>query len=193
MRSYFTLLFSILICSHSYAQINIEKWVKHNIDSLHKQHIDTLLYYNEYCNECDVTKGMRCSFTGNNGEIEDIIIYQQYGKYYSLQFNCYYAPIKKQLNNCSSIPYSISIIPTLNSRDKAVKLLVKKGKFLPPQITDGTHQYVQIFIAGKSNEISMSEDMPEDLVKDWQTFSWFNKEVRLFELISKDIAPTNNG
>ena len=41
--------------SNSFAQKNMDivKWAKHNIDSLHKLKIDTLLYYNEFCAQCD--------------------------------------------------------------------------------------------------------------------------------------------
>jgi hypothetical protein len=189
-----SLLLIISGADYTLAQkVSVEKWVKHNVDSLHKIHVDTIEYYNQYCGECVVrkpgTEKYNCQTENGYTLAESFIMYQQHGKYYSLEFNCNYPLIKKELNGLNSLSYFVLIIPILNRRDKLQDELFKRHKFLPPVISDGIHEKADIYLNKLRQTIAMHTD--EKTNKAWQSYFWIKKQTKLFELLEADVSPKN--
>jgi len=175
-----------------HAQKGIAKLTRYKIDSLQHLHVDTILHYCSYCGECEVLGRKRnCYLASGYTLTENLIIYQQQGKFYLLDFDCSNTIIKKQLDSSKSIPYFISIIPTLDARDKAIKLIYKKRNFLPPIITDGSSATAEIYDNRKRQYASINLDMSQDLMEAWDHYFWFKNEVNLFKLIKTDLDKGN--
>jgi hypothetical protein len=185
------LLFLLCINYVSAQKVNLKRWVKHTVDSLQKDHVDTILYYHEYCSECDVkSKVHHCEIEDVGYEqIENIIIYQKNERFYSLTFDCNYPSIKNELISCKSIPYFISVVPVLNARDRAIKGIYKQHKFLPPIPSDGVYTGATIYCNKVTQGIYMSNEQKTDpdSYKAWGQYFWFDKQVKLFELINADL------
>jgi hypothetical protein len=101
------LLLSFLTTGSFSQKVSIQKWVNHAVDSLKKNHVDTIEYYHQYCGECIILKPpvnvnnpqeKSASYCEDNGwvQVENVIIYQQNGRHYSLTFDCANPPIKKE-------------------------------------------------------------------------------------------------
>jgi len=185
----FLVIFSFT--NYSYAQkVSIRKWVSHNVDSLKKIRVDTIEYYHQYCGECYIRNppGVHrnhCETEDSWTQVVNIILYQQQGKYHSLTFNCLGPSIKQDINAANSLTYFISIIPTLNNRDRAIKALIKRRKFLAPIFVDGTYEEADIYLNNKKQHAYMQIDERTD--KTWRSFFWIDKETKLFKLITVDI------
>ncbi len=115
-------------------------------------------------------------------------MYCQNGFFYSLNFDCYNLPVKKQLDNCKSIPYALSIIPTLNARDKTIKAMSKKGKFLGPVQADGSFEKVDIYWEKKEQSISMASSEKEEFYKIYKRYYWIDSQIKLLKLINTDLT-----
>jgi hypothetical protein len=191
-KVYSLLLFTLLVAYANAQLLSIEKWRKHTIDSLHKKKIDTILYYHEYCDECSVKNPLPYKIAGLSAQIVNTVIYRQNGEFFSLQFNCAFPPVKKQLPVCKSISYAISVIPVFEARDRSYDTMRKAKKFPPPTITDGVYAEVTIYCNRKEQSASMSMDMPDDLFKVWRQYFWFDKEDKLLKLVRADITQTEN-
>lgn len=191
----------ILLCLNIvYAQkINLEKWVSKTVDSLKKEKIDTIEYYHSYCGECWIiekpvdkntkTNKTYCDVGSGWVQIENIIIYKQKNKYYTLSFNCNYPPIKKELASVKSLDYFISIIPILYKGDKTLKHLYQKNKFNPPIAVDGGYEEAYIYWNKKKQSVFLQEDQKTSKV--WNKFFWIPKQVQLLKFIKSDIALKN--
>ena len=144
-------LFFIMYAQLCHAQKGIEKLTRYKIDSLQDIHVDTIVHYCSYCGECEVSmKKNNCYMTSGYTVGSNFIIYRQQGKFYLLDFNCYNQSIKRQLNNCQSIPYFISIIPTLATSNRDIKASIKKGKFLEMVQVDGGFEDIEIVLNKKN-------------------------------------------
>jgi len=175
-----------------HAQKGIEKLTRYKIDSLQHIRVDTILYYCSYCGECSIRGQKHTCYLASGYTLSDnIIIYKQHGRFYTLSFDCSNTSIKKQLDSCRSIPYFISIISTLDARDKAIKLIYKQKQFLPPIVIDGSSATAEIYYNRKRQSASINLDMPQDLVETWNYYFWFKKETNLFKLIKTDLDKTN--
>jgi len=178
-------LLNVQVC---YGQKDIEKLSRDKIDSLNHIKVNTILYYRSFCGECEILgHGRFCKADFGYTLISNIIIYRQNGNFYSLDFDCYDQPIKKQIDNCKSIPYSLSIISILNSRDKTLKVFYKKGKFLGPVQVDGTFETVNIYFNKQHQTLSMSNSEKTDLYKIYKKYYWIDSQIKLLNLISADI------
>ena len=193
---------ALLISTCSFAQkINLEKWVKINIDSLHKIGVDTAIYYHDYCGNCMIlakpfkdtvhtrVKRHQCEIENSWTEIDNVIIYQQNGLFFSLTFDCSYPPIKKALSACNSIRYATSLIPILNRRDSYLSSSVKKGKFLLPIVADGGYEAAEIYLKNIHQHIYMQENQKTD--KQWRAQFWIDKQTQLLLLLRADIFNEN--
>jgi len=182
----FLLIISFRLC---HAQKGIEKLSAHKIDSLQHIRVDTLLYYCSYCGECDVLgRKHNCYMASGYIVSNNFIIYQQQGKFYLLDFDCYNFYTKKQLENIKSISYFCSIIPTLYARDKFFKDQWKKGLFPRPSIADGSFEDAEIVVNKKKHYISMAEAEKTDLRDTDKSHYWVNKEIKLLKLVEEDLA-----
>ena len=160
--------------------------------SLKNINIDSILWYHSYCGECDVLRKepvpieySDCSILTGYTLTYNAIIYKQYGKYFILNFDCKNLVIKRELNNCKSVQYFISIIPILNERSKAIKAMHRKGIYLPYQV-DGGFEDADIYFNKVKKHVSMSDT--EETNKDFKKYFWISKQITLFKLISEDIA-----
>jgi len=118
----------------------------------------------------------------------NFIIYQQQGKFYLLDFDCYNFSTKKQLDPCKSIYYFCSIIPALNTRDKFSKAQWKKGLFPRPLISDGSFEDAEIIVKKKKQYVSMAEAEKTDLRDTDKSHYWVDKEIELLKLVAEDIT-----
>jgi hypothetical protein len=188
-------LLIVLGINHIYGQkVSIKNWVTHTIDSLQKSNIDTIEYYHAYCGECLIEQPPGksvdyCETDDSWTQVENIIIYQQKGSYYSLAFNCNYPSIKKQLSTVNSLSYFISIVPVLGKRDRYGKALQKKHKFNPPIISDGGYEEAFLYCNKIKQNAFMQEDQKTDKV--WRSYFWIDKETKLFELLESDVSSKN--
>jgi hypothetical protein len=192
MKFYSILLFSILFSGYTYAQKKgIERLSKNKIDSLRREHVDSILWYHSYCGECFIKKTNapiqygNCSVQSGYDLTYNAIIYRQKDKYFILNFDCNNLLIKRQLETCKSLPYFISIIPILNTRDKTVREMIKKGEFLGPMQSDGSFADADIYFNNTKQHISMSDIKESDIYK---KHFWIDKQINLFKLISEDIS-----
>ena|ERR1700761_8902174 len=194
------LLFYLLYCSAlsycSAQNVNLQKWVNRNVDSLQREHIDTIIYYHSYCGECYIIQSKSdlhkdCTITDDSWtQLENRIIYQQNGQYFTLTFNCNYPPLKQQLKTGYSIPYFISIIPVLNKRDQVQNKMFKQHKFNPPVLIDGGYEEASIYLHKTTKRIYLQEYQKTD--KNWRKFFWIDKETYLFKLIADDLKGAKN-
>jgi hypothetical protein len=179
---------SILFSANVYAQKGIEKINSHKIDSLQHVNVDTIIYYQSYCGECEILGHKQsCYVLSGYTLIENVIIYQQKGKFYSLDFDCYNSSVKKQLDSCKSIPYFISILSTLNKRNKTIKAIYKKGDFLGPGTSDGGFEEAHIYFNKNKQTVSMSAAEKTRLYDVYKKYFWIDKEIHLLKLIESDI------
>ena len=135
MRYFLTLLFIVFIYNAFAQKENgVEKLSKYKIDSLQSIHVDTIIHYYAYCGECEISAKPQCYMLSGYTLTENVLIYKQQGKYYTLDFDCNDKPAKRLLNDCKSIPYFISVTPILIARDKKWKYvfaLQSDGGFEP--------------------------------------------------------------
>jgi hypothetical protein len=193
MRFCLLFLLLILFAFNTYAQKKgIEKLSKHKIDSLRNKHIDTILWYHSYCGECFIKKNdnpikyANCTVQSGYDLTYNAIIYKQKDKYFILNFDCNNLLIKRQLDSCKSIPYFISIMSILNSRDKTIKEIYRKGGFLGPLQSDGGFEDADIYYHNIKQHITMTSTEATDEV--YKQYFWIGKEIKLFRLISGDIV-----
>ncbi len=196
MKAWFLTFFLIsLSINYTYAQkVNLEKWVSHTVDSLQKNHVDTIEYYHTYCHECvilrkpptDTLPTHQCEDENSSMQVENKIIYRQKNKYYSLTFNCGYPPIKKELENVKSLRYFLSIIPILNKRDKIITARYKKHKFPAPIIVDGRYEEAFIYCNNVRQNVFMHYD--KKTYKGWSNYLWIDEQIKLLQLINSDIS-----
>jgi len=192
-----TLLLIAFGITDNYAQkINLETWTSHIVDSLQKNHIDTIVYYHAYCGECfiarkptDTVQPRSCDVGTAWVQIANDIFYKQKGKYFSLTFNCSYPPIKKELKNVKSLDYFLSIVPVLVRRDRYSKEMFKKRKFNPPIVVDGGHEEALLYCGHIKKSVFMQEDQKTD--KGWRQYFWIDKQTKLLALLESDISPKN--
>jgi hypothetical protein len=182
-----------LICTLSlqlaHAQNIVEKITQYKIDSLKHIDVDTIIYYHSYCGECIIPNPKHtCTADYGYTLTANVLIYRQNGNFYSLDFDCYNLPVKKQLDNCKSIPYALSIIPTLNARDKTLKAMSKKRKFLGPVQADGDFEKVSIYYVNKQQSLSMASLEKDEFYKTYRKYYWINSQIKLLKLISIDLA-----
>ena len=180
MKKYLVGLLFLAAVLNAFAQkVRLNTWVERNIDSLRKIGVDTIVYYHAYCGECEVLekpiniadtseKKHDCEIDNSWTQIANVIVYQQNNTFITLTFNCNYPPLKAELKTCKSIPYFISIIPTLNRRDKMQQQMFKRGKFNPPVTVDGGYEETWIYLNGKKQHIYLQENQKTD--KAWRSF-----------------------
>jgi len=189
MKKYLLVLLIFFCNNHSYAQKGIEKLTVHKIDSLQHIHVDTLLYYDSYCGECEIKGNTHnCYFKSGYILDDNLIIYQQHGKFYVLIFDCYNSGSKRQLINCESLPYFLTIIPALKAQDRFFKDQRKKNLFPHSSISDGGFEDAEIIINRKKQYVSMAESEKTNFRDTDNTHYWVNKEIKLLKLISEDIT-----
>ena len=192
-RIYLFIIMSFLYAEHSSAQkINLEEWVKHQRDSLTGNGIDTIIYYHQYCGECSVKvkndDKPNCEVIDHSWTlIASSLIYKQNGDAFSLKFNYCKPPIKSKITSCKSIPYFLSIIPTLHKRDEAYAQMRKQDKFFPPVPTDGSYEGATLYCRKKRSSISLNEYQKNEGYKYWKSYFWIDKEIRLITLIEQDL------
>ena len=196
---FWLLLFLPIILNIHFAvaqKISLEKWALHNVDSLHKNHVDTIEYYHAYCGECfisgkptDTLPRHQCELENSWVEIENIIIYKQKSKYYSLTFDCNYPPIKKELKGCKSIDYFLSVIPVLNKRDKTITEMYRHNKFLGPIVSDGGYEEVFLYCRSIKQHVDIQDYQKTD--KTWKSYFWIDKEIKLLTLVGADLFSKN--
>lgn len=197
MKFYLILLFSILVAGNTYAQKGIEELSQNKIDSLRSEHVDTIIWYHSYCGECEILsrpdiskpntpiRYSYCTVLSGYTLTNNIILYKQKGNYFLLNFDCNNLIIKRQLDTCKSISYFISIIPTLYARDKTITAMHRRGEFLGPMQTDGSFEEADIYFHQTKQHISMSDI---EKTPAYKKYFWAIKQIKLFELISADIA-----
>jgi hypothetical protein len=193
MRFYNLLLLLILLDGYAYSQkLSIEKLSKDKIDSLRNEHVDTIMWYHSYCGECLIVNRPDTPIIYSNCTLQlgyklnnNLIFYKQKGKYFVINFDCNNITIKRQINVCKALPYFISIIPALDSRDKAIKDMYKKGGSYSPWQMDGGLENMDIYFNKKSQHISMSSK--EETDKLYKKYAWIDKQIMLLNLISADI------
>src|ERR1700748_298606 len=181
------MLFLSLLCyCHSYAQKNgIEKLSESKVDSLKAEHVDNILWYHSYCGDCFYAKTDsliqygRCLVENGYSLSYNVIIYQQKGKYFTLNFDCKSIVIKRQLDTCRSLLYFVSIIPTLNARDKTLRSKLKKGELPDPMPLDGgSFAEAHIYYHNAKQHVRL----PETTDTSNKKYFWMNKEIKLVEL-----------
>ncbi len=185
----------VLLCAnhcHAQKKISITKWVAKTVDSLQRNHVDTIEYYHSYCGECMIADNPNeekhrtyCETDDGWTQIESTIIYQQKGKYYSLTFNCNEPAMKKTMATVASLQYFLSIIPDLDKRDKTIKAIYKRHQFLPMVATDGSYEDAYIFCRKVKQGASMRYTQKTDAA--WRAYFWIDKETDLFRLMLSDI------
>jgi hypothetical protein len=186
------LLLIILLSYNTYAQKGIEKFSTQKIDSLQYLHVDTIIHYYSYCGECEVlSKHNNCSVLSGYVLIDNVLLYKQCGKYYTLTFDCSNNPIKRTLDSCKSLPYYLAIRPTLYARDKTIKAMIKKGRFLGPSVADGEFENADIYVNYMKQSVSMSESEKTDLYKIYRKYFWIDKQIKLLKLIKGDMSVNN--
>jgi hypothetical protein len=187
------LVFLITYSQLCQAQKGIEKLTHYKIDSLQHIHVDTILYYCSYCGECEILgKKRNCYLASGYTVSSNFIIYQQQGNFYLLDFDCYNQSIKRQLNSCQSIPYFISIIPTLKISDRSIKAALKKGKLLDMIQSDGGFENVEMFLNKNMQIVSISESEKDNTDKIHQKYYRINEKKKLVKLISADLSMKTN-
>ena len=195
MKFYCIFLLSILFSWHTYAQkTGIEKLSKSKIDSLRSERVDTILWYHSYCGDCWFKKTdapikyYNCPVESGYDLACNVIIYRQKGEYFILNFDCTNFVMKRRLDTSKSIPYFVSIISTLNARDKAIKELDKKNDkyLLGAMQMDGFFNEADIYCNKISQHVRMTDTETTD--KYYKKYFWIDKQIKLFELISSDIA-----
>lgn len=185
--------FSFLFSVHLHAQNSVEQLSESKVDSLRTEHVDSILWYRSYCGACFFRKTdapikyYGCQVQSGYDLSYNAIIYKQQGHYFILNFDCNNLVIKKQLDTCKSISYSISIIPTLNKRDKEIIELSKRDDkyFLGELQMDGTFAEVNIYYDKVKQHIRMPSSEYEDKYK---KYFWIPKQIQLIKLISEDIS-----
>jgi hypothetical protein len=192
-KVYLFIIMAFLCAEHSLAQkINLEKWVKHQRDSLIRNGIDTIIYYHHYCGECSVkVKGddkPNCEVIDNSWTlIESFLIYKQNGNAFAIKFNYCKPPIKTKLISCKSTPYFLSIIPILHKRDKVYAQMRKQVKFFPPIPTDGSYEEATLYCHKSRSNVSLSEYQKNEGYKYWKSYFWIDEEIKLITLIEQDL------
>lgn len=177
----------------AYAQkVNLEKWVKHTVDSLRKDHIDSIEYYHAYCGECEILKtpgkisGHTCDVGNGWVQIANIVLYKQKDSYFSLTFDCGYPPVKKELKKVNSIEYFLSIVPVLNERDKTLKEMYKHFIFPGPSFVDGGYEEAIVYVKGHQQKVAMQEN--EKTSTAWRTHFWIDKQTKLLEMLESETS-----
>jgi hypothetical protein len=172
-------------------KINLEKWVKHQRDSLIRNGIDTIIYYHHYCGECSLleNKDNKHREALDNGWtlIESYFIFKKNGDFFSLTFNYCSPPIISKLDFCKSIPYFLSIIPVLHKRDWVYAQMRKQAKFFPPIPTDGSYEEATIYFRKHSSKVSLSDYQKKEGYKYWKKYFWIDKELKIVSLIEEDL------
>ncbi len=175
---------------------------KTKVDSLRKTGADAIMWYKSYCGECEVIShethpasipaNHYCTVDAQGYTLTDnVILYKQNDSYYKLIFDCTYPLKKEKLDSCRSIAYFISIVPVLNHRDRAIKALYKSGRFLGPSQSDGGFEDVTLYLKKASQRVSMADGEKGDMYAVYKKYFWINKEIKLLDLIEKDIAIKN--
>jgi len=187
MKHLLIFLLTILLSNHVCAQKGIEKLSAQKIDSLQHVRVDTIVHYSSYCGECDILgKRNNCNMLSGYLLIDNILLYKQNGRYYTLTFDCTNNTVKQTLDSCQSIPYFLSIMQTLHARDKTIKTMFKKGRFLGPLIADGKFEDADIYVDHRKQNVSMSGSEKTDLYKIYKKYFWIDKQIKLLKLITAD-------
>jgi hypothetical protein len=159
--------------------------------------VDTLEWYYSYCGECIIKrpdtnnhtiKFRACQTESGYELIDNAIIYKQNGKYFMLNFDCMNIALKKQLIDCKSLAYFISIIPVLYERDKQIKSMEKKGRFPYPMQADGGFQDAYIYLNNSVHHVYIQDEVDQDRKTKQTGNYWLSKEFKLADLISADIT-----
>ncbi|WP_295672918.1 hypothetical protein [uncultured Mucilaginibacter sp.] len=194
---------TVLGINYTYAQeVNLKEWVSHKIDSLQNSHIDTIEYYHQYCAGCFIRKTSTtkkhniCEADGYT-QIENIIIYQQRGKFYSLAFNCNYPLVERRLSEIKSFAYFLSIVPILNKRDSIITatenayknrsiVMNDTNKFLFGGGDDGIFEEAYLVVKELKQSVKMELDQKTDKV--WRSYFWIDKQTKLLTMLESETA-----
>lgn len=190
MKSLLKIFFIILLGQVATAQsINIRTWATRQIDSLQQVHVDTIVYYHQFCGGCEVRRSYKYCDVYDNGNVnmESIILYKQSGSFYRLAFNCGDVPDKIELKSCKSIPYFLSITGVLKNRDKAINAIYSQKKFLPPNLADGFYTQAELYCHKSNYRVSLSDYQQRDGYKVWKQYFWIDKEIQLLKLLDADL------
>jgi hypothetical protein len=195
------MLVAVITAAHA-QKVNLQKWVTHTVDSLHKNHVDTIEYYRAYCNECiisrkppelgqptDTLPTHQCDIENGGTETVIDIIYKQKNKYYSLTFNCGYPPIRKELKSVKSLDYFLSIVPILAKRDRYGDAMQKKNKFNPPITVDGGYEEAFFYCGHVKQAVFMQDNQKTSTA--WRAYFWIDKQTKLLALLEAETALKN--
>jgi hypothetical protein len=175
------LLLFLLIAGVTQAQYRSETLSK-QISNLGSAGIDTILVYTAGCyGECEVTHKPNCNC--DRSLSSTFIIYQHKGKYYFIDFSCCNVDEVKTLKKSQSVPYFLSMKAVLKEENRFYKNL----KFPPPIPSDNPFENAELMIKKQKLQFYIFSDQKNASYKAWRKHPWIDKQIRLLQLIKKDI------